>query len=196
MTACWFISPASAQRSDSSHWNFGAEANVYLIQNESFIIPVIRADNNKLHLEARYNYEDFRTVSVWAGYNITGGKKIEYTIIPMIGGVVGLSNGIATGMEFTLTAGRFELYSESEYLFETNHKENSYMYTWTDMTYSLSDHWFAGLSIQRTRLYQTALDLQRGFLLGGSIKNLEVTGYLYNTGFDTAFGILTIGINF
>jgi hypothetical protein len=181
--------------SDSSTWAFSAEGNLYLFQGQSILLPVMRADHNKLHLEARYNYEDLQTFSGWAGYNFSGGKKVEYTITPMVGAVTGLSNGVAAGLEFTFSSGKFELYSESEYLFETD-RENNYMYTWTDLTYSFNDNVYCGLSIQRTRLYQTALDIQRGLILGGSLKNWELTGYLYNLGFDTPFGILTLGVEF
>ena len=191
------ISSARGQApSDSSTWAFGAEANLYIIQGHSILLPVMRANKNKLHLEARYNYEDLQTFSGWAGYNITGGKQIEYMITPMIGGVVGLSKGIAPGLEFTFSSGKFELYSESEYLFNTDNKENNYMYTWTDLTYSINDNLYVGVSVQRTRLYQTALDTQRGLVLGGNLKNWEITGYLYNLGFDTAFGIISLGLEF
>lgn len=181
---------------DSSSWAFGAEANLYLFQGQSILLPVLRADNNKLHLEARYNYEDLQTFSGWVGYNFSGGQKVEYTITPMAGAVTGLSNGVAAGLEFTLSCGKFELYSESEYLFETDSRENNYMYSWTDLTYSFNDNLYCGLSFQRTRLYQTALDIQRGLILGGSLKNWELTGYLYNLGFDTPFGIITLGLEF
>ena len=58
----------------------------------------------------------------WVGYNISGGKKLEYTITPMVGGVVGLTDGLAPGLEFTFTYGRFELYNEMEYVFDVESK--------------------------------------------------------------------------
>ena len=83
--------------SNPPSWQFNADVNFYLIPNDFFVLPVFRADKNKLHLEARYNYEDRQTFSGWIGYNFKGGNKLEYTITPMVGGVVGLSNGIAPG---------------------------------------------------------------------------------------------------
>jgi hypothetical protein len=201
-TICFWIALASSFSAyaqapgDTSNWVLGAEANLYLMHNESFLLPIMSADHNKLHLEARYNYEDFQTFSGWVGYNFTGGKKMEYAITPMLGGVTGLTNGIAAGLELTLSKGKFELYSETELLIETSYKEYSYLYTWTDLTYSLTDNLYLGLSAQRTRLYQTALDIQRGLILGGRLKRLDITGYLYNLGFDTPFGIITLGLEF
>lgn len=177
-------------------WNFGADANFYFIPDDFFILPVFKADKNKLHLEARYNYEDRETFSGWVGYNFSGGKKIEYAITPMVGGVVGLSNGIAPGLEFTFTYKSFELYNESEYFFDVETNENNFLYSWMDLTYSPTDWLWVGLSGQRTRLYQTDLDIQRGLLIGGAYKSFELTGYLYNLGFDDPFVLLTLSASF
>ena len=100
-----------------SAWQFNADANFYFIPDDFFVLPVFIADKNKLHLEARYNYEDRETFSGWVGYNFTGGNKFEYTITPMIGGVVGLSDGMAPGIEITLSFKGFEFYSEAEHIF-------------------------------------------------------------------------------
>jgi hypothetical protein len=159
-------------------------------------LPVFRADKNKLHLEARYNYEDFETFSGWVGYNFSGGKKLEYTITPMVGGVVGLSNGIAPGLEFSFTYRNFELYSEQEYLFDTKTSDNNYFYAWTDFTYAPFDWFWFGISGQRTRLYQTDVEIQKGLLVGGAYKSIELTGYLYNLGFDDPFVLITLSASF
>ena len=187
-----------AQESASSEklWNFGADANFYIFKDEFIFLPVFKADKNKLHLEARYNYEDLETFSGWVGYNISGGKKLEYMITPMLGGVVGLTDGIATGLEFTLTYKSLEIYSESEYLFDMQTNENNFFYMWTDFTYAPKDWLWLGLSGQRTRLYQTDLEIQRGLLIGGALKNWELTGYLYNLGFDDPFVLLTLSLSF
>jgi len=187
---------AQTKESDSSRWEFNTDANFYLIPNDFFILPVFKADKNRLHLEARYNYEDRQTFSGWAGYNFSGGNKLEYTITPMIGGVVGLSNGIAPGLEMTLNYKRFELSTESEYFFDSEAGSNNFFYNWTDLTYSATDWLWLGISGQRTRVYQTALDIQRGVLVGGGIKNWELNAYLYNLGFDDPFVLLTLSVSF
>ncbi|MDH4090507.1 MAG: hypothetical protein OEV74_07655 [Cyclobacteriaceae bacterium] len=177
-------------------WNFVADANLYFFPGEFILLPVFRADKNRLHLEARYNYEDLETFSGWVGYNFNGGKKLEYTITPMVGGVVGVANGVAAGLEFRFAYKRFELSSEQEYLFDTNAKENSFFYAWTDFTYSPKDWLWVGLSGQRTQLYETDLEIQRGFLVGGGFKGWELTGYLYNLGFDNPFLLIAVSANF
>jgi hypothetical protein len=184
------------ETTDSTKWEFNADVNFYFIPDDFFVLPVFKADKGKLHLEARYNYEDRETFSAWAGYNLSGGKKLEYAITPMIGGVVGLSNGIAPGLELTLNLGRFELYSESEYFFDIESKENNFFYNWTDLSYSATDWLWFGLSGQRTRVYQTDLDIQRGLLIGGGLKRWELTTYIYNLGFDDPFFLATLSVSF
>lgn len=175
---------------------FGADANFYFFSDEFVFLPVLRMDKNRLHLEARYNYEDLETFSGWVGYNFKGGNKIEYVITPMIGGVVGLSNGLAPGLEFTLSYKSVELYSEAEYLFDSKTAENNFFYVWTDLMWSPKEWLWVGLSGQRTRLYQTDLEIQRGLLAGVALKNWELTGYLYNVGFDDPFALVTLSVSF
>lgn len=177
-------------------WNFAAHVNFYFIPDDFIMLPVFQADKNALHLEARYNYEDVETFSAWAGYNISGGNAFEYTLTPMIGGVVGLTNGIAPGLEITLGYKGFELYSEAEYLFDSASPENNFFYNWADFTYSPKDWLWFGISAQRTRLYETDLDIQRGLLAGAGLKQWELTTYLYNLGFDDPFLLITLSVSF
>ena len=191
-----FLSAQDEPASTPAEWEFSTDANFYFIPDDFFVLPVFRADKNKLHLEARYNYEERETFSAWVGYNLSGGDEFQYAITPMIGGVVGLSNGIAPGLEMTFGWRSFELYTESEFVFDFVSTEYNFLYNWTDITYSPKDWIWFGISGQRTRLYQTDLDIQRGLLLGGGANWWEVTGYLYNLGFDEPFVLLTLTANF
>jgi len=177
-------------------WNFGADANFYFIPNDFFVLPILKADKNKLHLEARYNYEDRETFSGWIGYNFMGGDDFEYTITPMAGGVFGLSNGIAAGLEITLGYKGFEFYSELENFFDPKTRNNDFFYMWTDITFAPKDWLWFGLSGQRTRLYQTDVELQKGLIVGAGLKNWELTTYVYNLGFDDPFLLLTLSVGF
>ena len=182
------------QQSVSPEWKVTPDLNFYFMPDEIFIIPVIKADKGRLHLEARYNYEDDETVSLWTGFNFNGGKKFTFVLTPMIGGVFGRTDGLSTGLEMNLGFKRFELYSESEYLFDAESEQQNFFYNWTDLTYSPTDKFWFGLSAQRTKLYETDLEIQRGLLIGFAVKKLEVTAYVYNTGFDYTFAIFTLSL--
>ena len=176
-------------------WAFSAEADLYFA-DPFILLPIFSANNDKLHLEARYNYEDLKTASAWIGYNLFGGNEFEYFITPMVGGVVGRTNGIAPGLVFTLSYAGFELYSESEYLFDFESEENNFFYSWTDLTYSPLDWLWLGISGQRTRLYQTELEIDRGILLGISYKIFEISGYYFNAFTEDEFFMLSICTGF
>jgi hypothetical protein len=194
----FFVPSIYSQEEDTTavtEWEFSAEADLYFTDPFIFL-PIFSANREKLHLEARYNYEDLKTFSGWIGYNFYGGEEFEYFITPMIGGVVGRTNGIAPGLEFTLSISGFELYNESEYLFDLESEENNFFYNWTDLTYSPLDWLWFGISGQRTRLYQTELEIQYGLLLGGSYENWQFTGYLYNSFSDDTFLMLSIASDF
>lgn len=193
-TFVWGTTLAQTEEPTPQTWEFSTDANFYLIPDDFIFLPVFCADKNKLHLEARYNYEDIETFSVWTGYNFSGGKKIEYTITPMAGGVVGNSNGIAPGLEFIFTLNKFELYNESEYFIDLEY-DNHFFYSWVDFTYSPTDWLWLGISGQRTRLYQTELEIQRGLLIGAGYKSFELSTYLYNPGNDP-FVILSLSATF
>jgi hypothetical protein len=181
---------------ESPAWDFNPDVSFYFIQDDFFVLPVFRADKNRLHLEARYNYEDRETFSGWLGYNISGGKKLEYAFTPMIGGVVGLTDGIAPGLEFTLNYGRFELYNEMEYVFDLESDENSYFYSWSDLTFSPTDWLWVGISGQRTRVYQTDLDYQRGLLIGAGVKAWELNTYFFNIDTSDPFFFVNRSVGF
>jgi len=189
---------AKAQEEDTialSTWNHSIDVAGYIFQDDFFVLPIYQANREWLHLEARYNYEDMNTFSAWVGYNFMGGNKFEFTITPMVGGIVGSTDGISPGLELTFDFFGFELYSESEYVFDFDGKEEYFYYNWTDFSYAPLDWLWFGISIQRTKLYDTDLEIQRGLLLGGGYRWFSISGYLYNLGWDDPYGIIALSVN-
>ena len=91
--------PAGAS-STSEPWEYSLTVDGYITSGEDgYAQPTFTADHKWLHLEARYNYENFRIGSLWAGYNFSWGKAWQFAVTPMIGGVFGHTNGIAPGCE-------------------------------------------------------------------------------------------------
>lgn len=187
-----------AQEEDTlttSEWNYGVETDLYFTDPFVFL-PIFIADKGNLHLEARYNYEDLKTFSGWVGYNFYGGEDFEYFITPMVGAAVGRTNGIVPGLEFTFSYIGFELYSESEYLFDFASSEYNFFYSWTDLTYSPLDWLWFGISGQITKTNETELETDRGVILGFAYKNFEITGYFYNAFTDDVFFMLALTTDF
>ncbi|MBP6979092.1 MAG: hypothetical protein PHD61_10575 [Bacteroidales bacterium] len=193
------LSSVFAQDHDStssSSWDHNVEVDLNFMKENFIFLPIYSADKSHLHLEARYNYEDLNTFSAWMGYNFSGGKNTEYKITPMVGGIIGRTNGIAPGLEILIGLDRFEFSSESEYVFDLQEKENDFFYNWTDLTYSPLDWLWLGLSTQLTLLYQDNFEYQPGFLVGGGFKRYEMSGYLFSPGFDELYFVLILSANF
>lgn len=164
--------------------------------DQSYVSPTFTADRNSLHLEARYNYENLRTGSLWVGYNFSAGKKLVLDITPILGGVFGRTTGIAPGCEASLTYRKVELSISNEYVFDTGTSSGSFYYSWPQVTYSPADWLRVGLVAQHSKAFQSGLEIQRGFLVGVSLKNLEFTSYVFNLGWTNPTVVLEAGFSF
>ena len=114
----------------------------------------------------------------------------------MLGAVFGETNGVAPAYRFSLSWDRLEFYTEGEYLFDLEDDSDSFFYAWTELSYSLTDWFRAGLAVQRTRAYESDLDFQPGFLLGFSWKKLDFTAYVFDSGLDDPTYVFSIGAAF
>ena len=190
-------STSSAAPVKEKKWEFNATANLYFLKDDFFVLPIATADRGRLHLEARYNYEDRNTTSLWAGMNFNTGKEFTLDATIMAGVIFGNTDGVAPGVELTMAYKRFEWYTEGEFYINTKDINQNYFYFWTDLTYAPTEWLNFGISGQRTRLYQTSVDIQRGIQASFNFKNATLTGYWYNIGKgSSSFVILGLGYSF
>lgn len=198
LTSFAFITGITAQTEtgEKPKWNHYFESDFYFYSDDFYVLPMYRADRNHLHLEARYNYEDFQTFSAWGGYNFFGGDKLEYFITPMTGLAFGNTSGFLFGGEMTFTLGGFELYNESEYLAGFDSKQDNFFYAWTDFTWSPTDWLSFGYSSQITKPILTDYEFSNGFVLGGTYKNFGLSGYLYDVWTDEPFVMFALSFSF
>jgi hypothetical protein len=177
-------------------WAYNLTVDGYIVPNGTgYASPVFTADKN-WHFEARYNYENLDTGSLWFGYDFNFGKKLKLALTPMLGGVMGETTGIAPGLELTLTYKKVQLYVANEYVFDTTKSSGSFYYSWPELTYSPVSWFRIGAVAQHTRAYHTSVNIQRGFLVGVSHKNLEFTTYVFNPDQATPTTVLEVGYNF
>jgi len=183
--------------SASARWNFSAWAEMFIIPGEEdFFNPTFYARHQSLHLEARYNYEAQKAGSLWVGRNFSFGDKLVFAVTPMVGGVFGDLNGIAPGYNLSLSYGKVELSSQTEYVFDLQNRSGNFFYTWSELTYSPVDWFRTGLVVQRTKAYETDLDIQRGLLAGFSYKKIDFTAHVFNFGWTDPTVVLAVGVNF
>jgi hypothetical protein len=188
---------SSAATSNPEPWSTSLIVDGYIIPDQdAYVSPILTATHGRLHLEARYNYENLRTGSLWVGYNFSAGQTLVLSVTPMIGGVFGRTTGIAPGCAASLTYRKVELSVSNEYVFDTGDKAGNFYYSWPQLTYSATDWLRLGLVAQRTKAFQTRLDTQRGFLVGFNHKKAEFTTYIFNAGWTTPTVVLEAGWTF
>ncbi|MGH7726050.1 MAG: hypothetical protein ACREOU_11545 [Candidatus Eiseniibacteriota bacterium] len=177
---------------------FGLSGLLYFPPEEdAFLSPILAADRGALHLEARYNYEDLRTGSMFVGRNFAIGDELVLTATPMLGLVIGQTDGIAPGLELDLAWRSLELYSESEYVVRLDDVDEDFFYQWLEATVAPASWIRFGLVTQRTRTIETGLDLERGLLLESTYRSLSVGVDWFNPDReDDQYFVLSAGYEF
>ena len=189
--------PAPPVDADEPDWSFSASAYTYVVPDDrNYVQPTVTADRGWLHLEARFNYEDLDTGSAWFGCNVSVGDAVTLEITPIVGVVFGNTTGVAPGYKGTLAWRALELYSETEYVIDTGESDDSFLYTWSELALAPADWWRVGLVVQRTKVYETEFDVQRGFLAGFSYKRLDVTAYVFDPDADRPTWVVGVVANF
>jgi hypothetical protein len=188
---------AASSNPTPNPWSLSLTTSGYIVPgNQSYVSPDFSANRGWLHLEARYNSEALYTGSLWAGYNFSAGKQLVLDLTPMFGGVFGNLNGVAPGYLASLTYKRIQLSSSGEYVFDTQSRGGNFFYTWNQITYAPLTWLQVGLVSQRTRVYHTSLNVQRGVLVGFTYKRMNFITNVFNFGWTTPTEVLSLSLNF
>jgi len=192
-SACWWalllllaagVAPAAAQDKPATSPEppvSGYVAGYFGLTPDEEEVPigVVGVDYKSWHFLARYGYEDRETFSAWAGRIFEFGDNVAVSLTPMVGLVVGLTDGIAPGLEFALDWGRLSVYNESELVIPFDGSE-SYFYAWGNTSYGVTNWFQPGVSIQRLRVFQSDRELDRGLSVTAEFGRLSATVYGYN----------------
>ncbi len=205
-TAAWALAvllavPASASDAtatgevEAPRWSLrGDAAYYYLPSGTDYPLFVGAAKRGLLHLEARYNYEDLSTVSTFFGLNFGAGENPRLELTPMMGMVAGATNGLAPGLELELSYWKLVLYSELEYVFALVEPGDSFFHSWTELSLWPVDWWRVGVVFERTRIPETGFELERGFLVGLTYRQVSATVHVLNPGSDAVYTLFTLSL--
>jgi hypothetical protein len=181
----------------TSPWSFYPSLYGYIVpDSRDYVNANISVDRAWLHLEGRYQYEALDSGSAWVGCNFSIGKELVFDFTPMVGGVFGHLDGVAPGYNLALSYKDFSLSSQSEYVFDSAGSSGNFFYTWSELTWAPAEWFRTGVVIQRTKAYQSELDIQRGFLVGTSYKKVDFTTYVFNLGWTDPTVVLALGFRF
>ena len=177
-------------------WEGGGYLYYYALPaDDDFPLVIAAADRGALHIEARYNYEDLKTGSLFAGWNLSGGESLEYRVTPMAGLAFGQTNGLVPALELSLATGAFDLYVESEYLLDFEGSAGNFFYTWSELAVTLGPV-RTGLAAQRTRIFQTPLELNRGLFAQLTQGPATFSIYAFNIATESDFLIFGLALEF
>jgi hypothetical protein len=188
-------SVAESSGPETPAWSLGGSIGTYVVPHErDYTQPTLTADRDWLHFEWRYNYESYDTGSLWLGCNFSVGDKLTLGFTPMVGGVFGDVFGVAPGAKLTLEWWKLDFFTEAEYLFDTDHHDDSFTYAWSELAISPLEWLRLGLVSDRTRAFDTDVDIQRGLLAGVSYRWLSFTAYVFNLDQSEQTVVLSVGV--
>ncbi len=161
-----------------------------------YLLVTAAADRGPLHLEGRYNYEDRETASVFAGWAFGFGDELKLQVVPMLGGVVGRTNGFVPGLELTIDWRSLEYYLETEYVIDLGSSSSSYFYAWAELTVSPARWLQAGLVLQRTRVIRSPHELVPGLLVRVTAWQLQAGLAVFDPGSEGRYASLSLTARF
>ena len=186
-------------------WEFSLSTFTYLAQHQrDYANPNFSADYDRLHLEARYNYEALKTGSVWIGCNFprfTIGKDLEVNATPMLGGVFGDITGVAPGYSIEASYKIIKASTQGEYFFDAGNNSGGFFYSWSGFSASLpkADCVRAGLVVERTQASGNS-EVRRGPLVGFKHKckdkDVDLTIYWLAPGSREATFVFAMTVEF
>lgn len=167
----------------------------FLPGQDDLSTAVASIDVDSTLFEWRFNYEARDSGSFWIGHNFDFGDSWELALNPMAGLVAGDLEGAAPGLKAELSWNRINVYSEMEYVFSFDSSEDNFFYAWSEMTYAITDWLSAGIVGNRTRAYDSPVELDRGPTVAMNFGKFTVSCTALNLDEDVLM-IVSLGASF
>jgi len=174
-----------------------ATAYLYLVPDEpNFLMVVAPVDIRRFHIEARYNYEALNSGAGFVGVNVGWGERVKLRATPMLGAVVGDLDGWVPALRWTLAWWKLDVYSESEVVVDLAATGDSFFYNWSELAISPLPWLRVGIALQRSRIFETPLDIQRGLFASVTFRFATVSLYEFNAFWTTPTWVFALGVSF
>jgi hypothetical protein len=159
----------------------------------STIMPVMHIENKTgWHSEVRYNYEEVKTFSLYAGKSFSYSGFLSGSVTPMLGALMGNLKGGSAAVNIDVECKKFFLSSLPEFVVAMDGVNRNFFYNWSELGYNIRNWIYAGISLQQTLTSQDT-ETQTGVMTGFRIKKFTVPVYFFNPLKQTQYFIL--GIN-
>ncbi len=160
----------------------------------SMLAPVAHYETkHKWYAEARYNYEDINTFSLYAGRTFSAQRIFSWSLTPMIGGMAGKMKGGSFGLNSECSFKKFGFSSQAQYSLSAETEYDNFFYNWSELYYQPFDWVYTGIAVQHTRMYATNALVDPGVLLGFSYNQWSFPMYSFKP--FAAERYFVVGIN-
>ncbi len=172
---------AESQSNKQSEISGSVEIDYNLVQDDDdYLMPTVVLEIGRLHFEGRHNYEEKNSASFWAGYNFETGKELSLKVTPLAGVVIGGVAGYAPGLEIELNYKSLSLTTNSEYFINAENIDESFFYSWNELSISPAEWLSIGALAERTRITSEDGDLQLGLFAGIYYLNCYFAVYAFD----------------
>ena len=160
----------------------GLEHYLYLSKESlAVLVPVAHYQfSGDWYGEARYNYEEANTFSLYGGKTFAKEGKWGYSATPMVGAITGLMNGGSLGLNLDLNRQKLFLSSQSQYSFSIENHAQKYFMTWSELGYEAFSWCYSGVAVQQRKQYRKDPELETGYMIGFSFGKWVFPLYVFS----------------
>ena len=153
----------------------------YAGANQPLYISSVIQYQGKQHwyAEARYNYEDYRTCSLYGGYTFSGDHKLSYSVTPMIGWMAGRLKGGSAGLNAEFDYKRIYFSIQSQYCASSDDRGENFFFSWSEAGYHVCSWLYTGLSLQYTLPYRGPALPEPGVFASFSFRQWSFSVYSF-----------------
>lgn len=142
-------------------------------------MPVLHFQNSsQWYTEARYNYEDAETFSLYFGKAFVSDRKLSYSVKPLLGAALGKFDGISMALNTDLEYEKVFFSAQSQYSHPFNRNNESFLYSWSEIGCEVMKWVYAGFSFQQTYTRKSA-ELETGILIGFTFNRFTIPVYTF-----------------
>jgi hypothetical protein len=172
----------------------------YYVQKKQpvVLVPVFHFQNSRnWYVEARYNYEELRSASVYVGKAFANKNESDFSwsAIPILGVVGGRFMGGSAGLNLNLEYGRISFCSQSQFSFAPRSSSDNFIFSWSEVAVEPLPWLFVGASVQYTQEVKSHnTTIEEGLVLGFNFRNWTFPVYAFNLTDSQPYFILGINL--
>ena len=147
----------------------------------SAVVPrVYYRDGRGWYGEVRYNYEETKTVSLYAGKTFSRQDSLSWYITPVAGLLLGRFKGGSAGANIAVNYGKWSFSSLGQCSMSVESKEYNFIYSWSEICRQFTDFLYGGLVLQQTCLNQMNNKWEPGLQVGITWDNWTFPLYAFS----------------